>query len=442
MVVRPLPCGLRRPAARGVLLGVLAPLALGAAGCAGIFQRPMPAAPAEYAVRASGELRVGAAERDVTPAIGCWLAGFSPARASTAIQSPLKVRALVVECGGRPFAIVGIDNLGVMREDADWIKAGIAGFANGDVVLCASHTHAGPDLIGLWGFYALTSGRDPDYLAALRAAVAAAVAEARAAAAPAEFAWGEENLPGEGLIKNANTPQLFDRRLVVLHATERGTGRPLGTLLHFACHPEILPRRSTAISSDFVGALCDSWREQGRGQAVFVNGALGAMISPAVQPRDATGIAKFAAVVQECAERALAGAAPLPVDAIEVRRRDVFLPVRSLGFRIGRLATVLPRELYDGNARSTVGWLRIGAFEAVLVPGEMEPVLAQEIRAELRRPRLCVFGLCDDEVGYLLRDVDARDPEYAYERSMSTSTDAGERVRAAITGGSDTAASR
>jgi hypothetical protein len=45
-----------------------------------------------------------------------------------------------------------------------------------------------------------------------------------------------------------------------------------------------------------------------------------------------------------------------------------------------------------------------------------------------------VFGLVDDEVGYIMRGVDAVDPEFAYERTMSPSRDAGELLRAAIVG--------
>lgn len=383
---------------------------------------------------ASDGLRVGSAERDVTPAVGGYLGGFDPARTSTAVASPLKVRALVIATTSRRFAIVGIDNLGLMREDVDWVKRGIVGFANGDVFVCSSHTHAGPDLIGLWGWYFLSSGRDRDYLVAVRAATAAAVAEAAANAAPAGLRLGESSLPPAGLVKNANRRGVFDRRVTVLHAQALDDGRPLGTLLHLACHPEVMPRRNTAISADFTGELCDAWRARGHGQAVFVNGALGAMISPDVQPRDQSGARSFGERACDLCERALDSALPLAVDAIEVKRADVYLPMVSMGFRIGRLTTVLQRELFDGDARSTVGWLRIGAFEAALVPGEMEPVMAVQLRADLRRPGLVVFGLCDDEVGYLLRDRDALDPEFAYERSMSPCRTAGERVREAITG--------
>ena len=410
-------------------------LGLGLAACSGVFQHSRPE-PVEYTcvASASGGLRVGSAERDITPPVGGYMGGFDLGRTSASISSPLKVRVLVLEVGSRRFAIIGVDNLGVMRDDVDWLKAGLPGFANGDVFVCSSHTHAGPDLIGLWGKWFMTSGRDREYLAALGAAMTAAVAEARANAAPARLQHGMVLMPPSGLVRNSNRALVFDRRVHVLAAAALDDGRPLGTLLHLACHPEVMPRRNRALSADFVGALCDEWRLRGHGQAVFVNGALGAMITPDVQPRDEVGVRHFGLQACDLAERALATASPLPVDAIEVRRRDVYLPLVSLGFRLGRLTTVLQRELYDGCARSTVGWLRIGAFEALALPGEMEPALAERLRAQLQRPELVLFGLCDDEVGYLLRQQEVDDPEYAYERSMSACASAGERVSAAITG--------
>ncbi|MFO1029783.1 MAG: hypothetical protein U1F60_01775 [Planctomycetota bacterium] len=405
-------------------------------GCAGVFQHDRPDQPASYRVTVpiDGPLWVGSAERDVTPAVGGYLAGFDLARTSTRVSSPLRVRVFVFGGAARWFAIVGLDNLGVMREDVDWLKAGVPGFANGDVFVCASHTHAGPDLIGLWGWYLLSSGRDRDYLARVRVAMAEAIAEARALAAPARLVHGQARLPVHGLVKNANRAEVFDRRVHVVSAFARADGRPLGSVLHLACHPEVMPRRNTAISADFVGVLCDQWRARGHGQAVFVNGALGAMISPEVQPRDEVGVQAFGEQACTLCELALAKASPLPVDAVEVARADVYLPMTTMGFRLGRLTTVLQRELYDGAARSTVGWLRLGAFEAIAVPGEVEPALAELLRADLCRPDLVLFGLCDDEVGYLLRAQEAADPEFAYERSMSACGDAGERVRAALTG--------
>jgi hypothetical protein len=406
---------------------------LAAGACTGIFQRAMPDRLAEFASSASGgPLRVGAAERDITPDESVWLGGFGLARSSQGIASRLKVRALVLQMDQLRVAVIGVDNLGLMREDVDWIKAGIAGFANGNVFVCASHTHAGPDLIGLWGWYLITSGRDPEYLVRVREATAAAVAEALGNAAPATLVHGRALLPPAGLVKNANRSGVFDRRITVLHARAVDDGRPLGTLLHLACHPEVLSRHSRLLSADFVGELCDAWAARGHGQAVFCNGALGAMISPDVRPRDMDGARAMGLALAELCDQALSGAQPLPVDSIEVRRRDVFLPVRRAGLGFARMAGVVPRELHSGQARSTVGWLRIGAFEVVAVPGEVEPALAQRIRDRAGRPDLVLLGLCDDELGYLMRLQEARHPEYAYERSMSPCLDAGERVEAAL----------
>jgi hypothetical protein len=380
------------------------------------------------------ELRVGSAERDITPPVGEYMGGFDIARTSTAIGSPLKVRALVIETGNRRFAILGIDSLGLMRGDVDFIKSGLGGFANGDVFVCSSHTHAGPDPIGIWGWYFLTSGRDSAYAGVIRAAARAAVLEARKNAAPARWRRGQSMLPEAGLVKNANRSFVFDRRVRVLHAEAIDDGRPLGTLLHFACHPEVLPRRNTLISSDFVGVLCDEWRRRGHGQAVFVNGALGAMISPHVKQRNMDGVTDFGLTACDLCEAALDHSEPMPVDAIEVRRADVYLPMVAAAFRIGRLTTALQRDVFSGAARTSVGYLRMGAFEAVAIPGEMEPALAEQLRGQLGKPDLVIFGLCDDEVGYLMRDQEAIDPLYAYERSMSPCRSAGERVRRALTG--------
>jgi len=414
---------------------ILASLAASLSGCTGLFQRSTPDRPATYAVRADGPvLRVGAAERDVTPPIGGYMAGFSLARKSDGVGSQLKVRAMVFEIGERRFAIVGVDNLGVMREDSDWIKQGLPGFANGDVFVCASHTHAGPDLIGLWGWYFLTSGRSRDYLRQLAVATAEAVAEARKNAAPATLVRGSSRLVPEGSVRNSNFGACFDRRFEVVHARAIDDGRPLGTLLHMACHPEVLSRRLGLWSSDFVGEMCDQWKQRGHGQAVFVNGALGAMVSPRMKNRDESGAREMGTQLASLAETALGSAEPMPVDAVEVRRRDVYVPLDTFGLRLGRLTAAIPREMHDGCARTSVGWLRIGSLQAVAMPGEPEPAFAQRVRALTGVPDLLVFSLCDDELGYLLREQDARDQEFAYERSMSACVRAGEWIEEALVG--------
>ncbi|MHC4918257.1 MAG: neutral/alkaline non-lysosomal ceramidase N-terminal domain-containing protein, partial [Planctomycetota bacterium] len=183
--------------------------------CAGLFQRPRPETAASYEVHARGQLLVGSGEADITPTGVQYMGGYNIGRKSTGVHSPLKVRALVLLMAEQRFAIVGIDNLGLQREDADWVKRGVTGFPNGNVLLCSSHTHAGPDLIGMWGYWFLISGRDPEYLRVVRDGVAQAVADALAAARPAKLVHGVARLP-DGIVRNSNRRGLYNRRFTVL----------------------------------------------------------------------------------------------------------------------------------------------------------------------------------------------------------------------------------
>ncbi|MCA8958430.1 MAG: hypothetical protein KDC87_20295, partial [Planctomycetes bacterium] len=266
----------RRAPDQGVIVRSLsakltaAGLAFLLAGCAGLFQRGKPAQPADYRWRAGGELAVGFAETDITPVGSAYLGGFGLARSSTGVHSRLKVRAMVLRVGARNVAVVGVDNLGLQREDVDWIKRALVGFHNGDVLLCSSHTHAAPDLVGLWGFYTLTSGRDVDYLQLVRRQVVDAVQAALGSARPAELMLGTARIPPAGVLRNGRRPGVCNYRATALVCRDVRSGEPFGALLHVACHPELLSRRDTLVSADFVGELCDRWRAAGHGQAVFV----------------------------------------------------------------------------------------------------------------------------------------------------------------------------
>lgn len=69
-----------------------------AAGCAGTFQQDLPEQADAWRQRAAvRELRVGAAEADITPAELLYLGGFGMNRRATGVHSPLKARALVLQ---------------------------------------------------------------------------------------------------------------------------------------------------------------------------------------------------------------------------------------------------------------------------------------------------------------------------------------------------------
>lgn len=401
--------------------------------CGGLFQRSLPDHPAHYEREFEGAVSVGFAEADITPTDTQYLAGFVLNKPSTEVHSPLKARAAVIVVGDRRIAIVGIDSLGLLREDVEWIKRGLIGFANGDVFLCASHTHAAPDLVGLWGYYFLTSGRDVRYLELVRRGIVKAVSQALANARPATLSHGNARLPPRGVVGNSNRRGVFNRRVTVLAARAKSDGAPLGAILHLACHPEMMRRNNTLVSADLAGELCDQWRSAGHGQGVFVNGELGAMVTPSLRPSGVVGMPRIGKKLLATCEAALSAAQPVAAGDAAIRRQDIYIPLRAPGLVLGRLTGTIRRELYAGQLRTSVGYLRLGTFEAISVPGEIEPVFADEIRRALHRPNLVFFGLVDDEIGYIMREQDAVDPEFAYERTMSPGREAGELIRTALT---------
>ena len=115
----------------------------------------------------------GAATRIITPPIGerpVFLAGFEGDRRATAVHSDLYARALALRLGDQVAILVACDLIGLGAADVEDIRAVLAARdidAEGLVVAC-THTHSGPDTIGLWGPDQTISGVDPVYMAAVK----------------------------------------------------------------------------------------------------------------------------------------------------------------------------------------------------------------------------------------------------------------------------------
>ena len=100
-----------------------------------------------------GKLRAGAAQVDITPHLGCHLAGHLTDRLATDILDPLHARAVVLESAGQRLAIVSCDLIVLVREDLDPVKARleeICGIPAGNILIAATHTHYGPATRGLF----------------------------------------------------------------------------------------------------------------------------------------------------------------------------------------------------------------------------------------------------------------------------------------------------
>ncbi|MBR4441933.1 MAG: hypothetical protein IKS52_01520, partial [Clostridia bacterium] len=141
---------------------------------------PRNTARAEEAEGAEPVWRFGFAKRQILPEQdrALYIAGYHNGVTITGVLDYCEARALWVDAGGDGVLLIGVDCVALDRGTVDAIRAAL-----GDIPGCrsvnvyATHTHAGPDTLGLWGPVA-TNGKDGAYMEAL---VNAAVEAAREA---------------------------------------------------------------------------------------------------------------------------------------------------------------------------------------------------------------------------------------------------------------------
>jgi hypothetical protein len=146
--------------------------------------RRFAAAALSYALLASARpafaLDAAAAKVDISPDLKTekvLMAGFGAVgRKPAGIHDPLYARILVLREGGVTAAVVGLDLLGFTRNDVSDLRK-LAGFdvPGRSLFLSSTHTHSGPDTLGLWGPIIGVSGVNLKYHARLKAKIADAL---------------------------------------------------------------------------------------------------------------------------------------------------------------------------------------------------------------------------------------------------------------------------
>lgn len=387
------------------------------------------------------QLEAGAAAVEWTPEPGCYLAGFGANRRATTVHDPLWARAVAVRSGRTRLVLISLDCLGLLRDRADAI-AGELGLKPGQVMICATHTHSGPDTIGFWGPDRTQSGVDEAICSRLSAAAVAAGQRALAALRPTLLTVSRTPAPIRTAV-NVRQPDVIDPTIGVLHFADADTGRGLATMVNWACHPETLGPRNTALSADFPHVLRQRLEQSLGGTAVYVNGALGAMVTVAAAEETFAEAARVGTVVADTAIGALRATEEVLESAeIAVTQREVAIPITADRYLDALGAGLIPNRLQaDGTVPTTVTAWRLDDITLLGIPGEVEPGLGRRWKRMMGSRHRFLLGLANDELGYLLPREKFDDDAYAYEQSMSPGPetaellgDAVQRVLAAVNG--------
>ncbi len=403
---------------------MLATLAASAiCGCAFVSppdaRAPQDVGPAQLLGASAGALEAGAASADVTPLEPAYMAGFKINKRHTEVADPIMVRALALRRGDLTVALVSCDLIGLHHYQVEEIRRRLEGVVA--PLVASTHNHAGPDTLGMWGVPPLWTGLEEAVVERVMAGVVSAVETAVLRLQPVRARWGEGRAPPEGISRNRREPELIDRRIRVL-ALDGLSGQPVATLIHFACHPETLGSSNTIMSADFPGVLCAEVEAARTGSvALFLNGALGGMVTVDRRLRTRAEMRRIGASLAELSIAALESSTPVPSEpALVVARRRVRVPVQPRVFHLGAAMGVFgARPFREGYTPSEVWGLRLGQAVLVSAFGEVLPKLGFELDALNAGQPALLIGLGNDELGYLIHESDVTDPRYDYELSVS-----------------------
>ncbi|MCB9598251.1 MAG: neutral/alkaline non-lysosomal ceramidase N-terminal domain-containing protein [Sandaracinaceae bacterium] len=274
-------------------------------------------------------LRAGLAKVDVTVfEPGMAMLGWGrPDHVPERVAHPLHARALVIEEGGRALAHVVVDlcfvstslRVGVLAELA---RRGVP-IAPSDVMLTATHTHAGPNGYSHAFFYDLGSlGFSRLVYETLVDGISDAIAEAHARLEPARLRLGAASVDGDVARNRSldahrqNRDALadgVDRELLALRVDDRA-GRGLGVLSLFALHATSIHGDVRALHPDHKGLAAEAFEGWARGAghaphfvALFGQGAAGD-VSPNVRFDASRGVMVGARGDDEASARHVADA--------------------------------------------------------------------------------------------------------------------------------------
>jgi hypothetical protein len=380
-------------------------------------------------------LRAGFAETEITPPIGTHKIGWITDIAIDEIADPLFARIAVIESGGEKLGFIQLDTLCIRWTQTDDVRRRLAaqhGFPGGNVMVAATHNHAGPAVA-----HCGDVRRDDAYLEVMVGSIMDCFGQALDNMQEAEI--GFASVPEFSISHNrrvvmrdgtASTHGPFrypdalcvegpiDPEVAVIAARATGGGELLGALVNFACHPAD-HGGDTVASSGFPGALADEMKRRRCPVTLFLNGASGNICSGDPYRGVELSLEQMGRALADDASTALGEMTFVDELVLDACSSTIQLPYRSAGPEeiAGTIRGAqrfvdpaaydrgMPALLKRIEARKTqpaeVQALSLGDWALCGVPAEYFVQLGLRIKEEARPRHALVVSCANGMVGYV-----------------------------------------
>jgi len=401
---------------------------------------------------------VGAAKADITPtatmiaAGNFYLGGYGigPTHPAGSVLRDIYSRAIAIgvpnAAGTCPGAasdqvVIGADDLQghfLAYQQGPYGFADMAshtqstlGIPASHVLLQSTHTHNGPDDLGVWG------GVPDSYLAEVTSQTEAAISHAVGAEQLATVKWATTDMSAYSHPDTTAGPS--DNTMRMLQATSVSSGAVIATMLNFSTHATIYDPLDK-VSPDWPGATAtylegDQIDDPGTGYpgsvAVVTVGAVGESHPsdvpsggtapngplpsdnnyPADNYGDAVGNMGMAALATPAQSHLLTG--PAQVNGVS----STLTVVNDNPVLLAALVNPVPSSLQAYRAytppygagdvfTTEAQMLRVGDLAMMAAPGEPYPSIEFTLSKEIGVPVVFPFGLANDQLGYIEQPSD------------------------------------
>ena len=368
-----------------------------------------------------------------------YVAGYRNGNEATGMLDPQCARAVYISDNlGNNIVMAAVDCVGLAREDIAKIREKLTDVAEkyniSAIHIAATHTHAGCDTLGLWGPVGY-DGKNEAFMEKLIDRTQYAIRMAVENIREGEMFFGSADTPG--MQRDSRPPQVYDTNIYRMRFVP-SDGSAGVQIINYGAHPEALRSENSKISADYPAYIGKKIKEETGDDYVFFAGALGGLIMTHRQKNE-TGteypVEKNVVVTGEILAGYVLGIKNEikinPAISSATRVFDIDLD-NQLYVTMSFLGILSAKPVEGGGEfklamRTEATLLRLGSGESsvsiAMVPGEIFPELvyggdAGDIAAnpEMQNPatlsditgaeNLLVFGLCNDEIGYIVAPND------------------------------------
>ncbi len=228
-------------------------------------------------------LSLGVARRSITPSIGAQLYGYRPDVFAETVADELSVTAFYFKQNDTQALMLSINVCLIQTELAQNILSLIqekVGISRGNCMLCATHTHSGPNTAGEVGWGDIDQIYCDEILIP---AILAAVEEAKNGVQSVKMgvAYGDSlvginrrELTPENKITFGQDPKgCFEPRMTVISFVNNA-GKPVANMIHYGAHATAAGK-NVEITRDWPGIMVDALENHSGAMTAFFNGPEG-----------------------------------------------------------------------------------------------------------------------------------------------------------------------